>query len=485
MGPHILWAIIAGFLSGVFIRSTTELGLAFVGFLAFLALALLILSALEKKRQVLVLAVGLLAAASGMLRMDAAALAPDPTLEEQFGEKVLLEGVVFQEPDVREGNVRLSIKLPHGTGVLAVVPAHSPVAYGDIVRVEGTLRAVESFETGEGREFDYPGFLAKDGVTYQLSFGEVEVVGRGAVNPLKSFAISVKQKFLEGLALVLPEPHAGLAGGITVGDKRGLGEELGETFRIVGLTHIVVLSGYNIMIVMEGLARMLGWFHASRYLRLGATIFVALFFAFMTGFASASVRAALMAVIAVAGRVSGRMYLAGRALGVVALLMVLWNPFILVYDPGFQLSILATAGLISFTPAIITRLRMIPTKLGFREIAATTLGTQIAVLPLLLYQSGQFPLFSLPANLFALIVVPWAMLFSTFASIARLLLGPLAVVVAAPAYALLSYIIGVGNLLASLPYASLSLPSFSPWLLMSVYALLFTLLFMRNTNKKV
>jgi len=245
MSAHILWAIVTGFLAGVFLRSLAPTGLAFVGFIACLAFALIIIAALENKRRVIVGAIALFALAAGILRMDAAAVVADPALEETLGEKITLEGVVFQEPDVREGNVRLSVRLEQDTGVLAIVPAHSPVSYGDRVRVQGTLRTPESFETGEGREFNYPAFLAKEGISYELSFGEVELLGRGSANPVKSFAIAVKQKFLEGLALALPEPHAGLAGGITVGDKRGLGEDLSDTFRIVGLTHIVVLSGWN------------------------------------------------------------------------------------------------------------------------------------------------------------------------------------------------------------------------------------------------
>lgn len=470
MGAHILWAVVLGFLGGVFLRSFASLGLSFVGFFILLAVAVLLLSFVSRQgARGAVVAIALLALGGGMLRMDAAVLVPDPALAGKLGEKVVLEGFVFDEPDIREGSVRLSVRLDSGTGVLAVVPAHTNVSYGDVVRVEGVLRLPEGFETGVGRVFNYPAYLAKDGIGYELSFAHVEVVGRGAVNPVKSFAIWVKQKFLEGVGLALPEPQAGLAGGITVGDKRGLGEELSDVFRAVGLTHIIVLSGYNIMIVMEGLSRLLGWFSASRYLRLGLTVFVAIFFALMTGLASASVRAALMAVIAVLGKMTGRMYLAGRALGVVALLMVAWNPFVLAFDPGFELSVLATAGLIVFTPAVITKLKFIPTYLGLREIAATTVGTQLAVLPLLLYQSGQVPLFSLLANLLALVAVPWAMLFSALASLGGLLLGPFAIVLAAPAYALLSYIIKVGELLAAFPYASVSLPAFSVWWLALIY----------------
>ena len=152
----------------------------------------------------------------------------------------------------------------------------------------------------------------------------------------------------------------------------------------------------------------------------------------MTGFASASVRAAAMATIAVAGSATGRMYLAGRALLVVAAAMVVWNPFVLVYDPGFQLSVLATAGLIIFTPLIAPRLTFITSKFALREIAATTIATQLTVLPLLLYQNGQLPIYSLFANLLVLAAVPWAMLLSLFAALAGIILGPFAVIVAFP-----------------------------------------------------
>lgn len=418
--------------------------------------------------------------------MDSAILAPDPAFVSQLGEKVALEGFVFNEPDVREASVRIPLRLESGMGILVVAPAHADVRYGDRVHAEGILRLPESFETGVGREFNYPAYLARDGISYELAFANVETVGRGAPNPIKSLAIWTKQKFLEGLGRVLPEPHAGLAGGITVGDKRGLGADLSDVFRTVGLIHIVVLSGYNIMIVMEGLSRLLGWFHASRYIRLGTTIFIAVFFALMTGLASASVRAAAMATLAVIGKATGRMYLASRALGLVAAGMVLWNPYILAFDPGFQLSVLATAGLIVFTPAVVTRLKFVTRKFGLREIAATTLGTQIAVLPLLLYQSGQLPLFSLPANLLALIAVPWAMLLSALAALGGIIFGSFGVVLAFPAYVLLAYIVEVGELLAVLPYASVELPAFSAWWLVAVYGvmLVWTLRYGRFVREK-
>ena len=108
-----------------------------------------------------------------------------------------------------------------------------------------------------------------------------------------------------------------------------------------------------------------------------------------------------------------------------------------------------------------------------REIVASTLSTQLMVLPLLLYQNGLFSIVSLPANLFALIAVPYAMFASIIAAIGGMAAGSLALPIAAPALALLWYIINVAKFFASLPFAALSVPAFSAWWMFAAYALIF------------
>ena len=487
MGPKVLWAITIGCTAGILLRSLLPLGLAFTGFLALLGVAALLVGCIERQRlrASMLLAITLFSLAAGILRMHSAVVSVDPVLTERIGSKIMLEGVVANEPDQREASTRIQVRADIviyssatttiDAGVLVVAPAHADVAYGDRVRAEGTLRLPESFETGEGREFNYPAYLAKDGITYELAFAEIEKTGEGPRNPLKAISISIKQTYLEGIALALPEPHGGLAGGITAGDKRGLGEELSATFRTVSLTHIVVLSGYNIMIVVFGLGWLLQRAKVGRWMELLLGISIATLFAFMTGLASASVRAAAMASLAMVGKATGRVYLAMRALAVVALGMMLWNPYVLVFDIGFQLSIVATWGLISLSPLIFEKLPFITEKFALREIAAATIGTQIAVVPLLLYQSGQFSLYALPVNLLVLVAIPWAMLFSALAALGGLLLGPLATIIAFPAYALLAYVLGIAELFAALPLASLSIPAFSAWWLLIVYLALFAI----------
>lgn len=482
MGVRFLWAVIIGFLVGVFARSFLPLGLFVAGFSLLIAAATLAFAFLDSTRAqtLLVIAVALTAFSAGIARMNEAVLVGDPALSERLGQKITIDGIVSDEPDVRENGVRLSIQaelltvasstLQIRAGVLVIAPPHTNALYGDRIRATGTLRLPQSFDTGGGREFNYPEYLAKDGIGYDLAFASVESVpAKNQGNFLKSSAIWVKQKFLEGLGDSLPEPQSGLAGGITVGAKRGLGRELNDAFKKVSLVHIVVLSGYNITVVINAIVKMFSRLRAPRIFGFVGGGFVAIFFALMTGGAASSVRAAVMAIIAIFGRATGRVYLASRALGVVALGMVLWNPFILAFDPGFQLSALATLGLIWFTPLFASRLQWITEKYALREIASSTLGTQLAVLPLLLYQNGQLPIYALPANLFALVAVPPAMFFSAIASLAGIIAGPAAPIIAFPAHILLSYIIDVAKFFSSLPFSSFALGAFSAWWLFAAY----------------
>ncbi|QQG38109.1 MAG: ComEC/Rec2 family competence protein [Candidatus Kaiserbacteria bacterium] len=497
MSARVLYGLSGGFLFGVFVGSfDADLALAaFLLVLAAAAFAVARFGALRHEAAVLACVV-LVAMAGGVVRVGAAAEPPDPQLSEAVGSRVTVEGVVFAEPDMRESSIRLYVQTDTlvyqsattsiETGILVIAPLGSDVSYGDRVRAGGKLTLPEVFDAGAGREFDYPMYLKKDGITHELSFAEVEKIGAGGRNPLKAAAIFLKRVYLDGLHAALPEPQAGLAAGITVGDKRGVGPELSDTFRAVGLTHIIVLSGYNIMIVIDYLSRALARFALPRFVHLSLSIFTAFLFSAFTGFASASVRAGSMAGIAVAARMAGRLYIASRALAVVAALMVLWNPLVLRYDPGFQLSALATFGLVFFTPIMIRKLSFLTYRFGVREIAATTLATQITVLPLLLFENGQLPVYSLFANLFALIAVPLAMLFSAMTALAGLLFGGFAAFVGLPAYALLSYIVGIAQFFASLPFASITLPAFSPVWLVLIYGgvILFVLKYGRTQTEE-
>ncbi len=472
---RVLFAFCTGFIAGILLRSLAPLGIASIAAALLVSAAAALVVRGRARASALLALVFVVAGGLGALRAGSAVLTGDQYLDAHIGQRVVLEGRVFQEPDVREGSVRLSVALmeasttPVAARILAALPPQTHVRYGDTVRLSGTLAYPEAFDTEYGRTFDYPGYLAVSGIGYRLERANVAVLSP-ATPSLTAAAIALKQAYVGGLERSLPEPEAGLAAGITAGDKRGLGREAADEFRTANLTHIIVLSGYNITVVADALMRVLSF--APLAVRFAGGGAIALLFALMTGNAAASVRAAAMASIAMAARLGGRIYLADRALLVVVAGMAAWNPLSVAYDPGYQLSVAATAGLIWLSPLVERWCARVPERFGIRAVAVSSLSAQIAVAPLLFYSSGLVSLIALPANLLVLVVIPLAMGASAVAALGGLLVGPVAPLIALPAYALLAYIVGIVHLLASIPGAALGLPPFPGVLVFAAYAAL-------------
>ncbi|MEK9160929.1 MAG: ComEC/Rec2 family competence protein [Patescibacteria group bacterium] len=386
--------------------------------------------------------------------------------------QVSLQGRVVSDPDQRETHQRVTIEVTHegaSTKVLAVAPLYPSIRYGESVYVEGRLVSPESFATDGGRTFRYDQFLAKDGIFALVEHASLEVTGgrSGVYAQMRGVLSDARASFVSWLAAALPEPHASLASGLITGGKQGLGDSLLDMFVVTGLIHIVVLSGYNVMIVAEGVLRAFSVF--PRKIAVWAAGITMALFVTAAGAGAASIRAGLMAGIALFARATYRTYDALRALLVAGVAMLLFNPLLLVHDPGFQLSFIATIGLILGTPLITPLLRFIR-HLFLRDIVSATVAAQISVLPLLLYQNGLFSLVALPTNVLVLPVVPLAMAAGAFAGLGGALLPAFGPLFGIPAYLLLSYIITVVEYAAALPFAAVSIPAFPFIVVILAYA---------------
>jgi competence protein ComEC len=157
---------------------------------------------------------------------------------------------------------------------------------------------------------------------------------------------------------------------------------------------------------------------------------------------------------------------------VAGLAMLILNPYLLAYDVGFQLSFMATLGLILVAPYFETRLQKVPGTLGAREFLIATLATQIFVSPLLLYQIGEFSVVAVIINVLVLPMVPVAMLLTFATGMVAMVSTTMAVPLAWLAYASLSYIIILCEGFASLSFASYVVPAFPFWLVPLSYMVL-------------
>jgi len=172
-----------------------------------------------------------------------------------------------------------------------------------------------------------------------------------------------------------------------------------------------------------------------------------------------------------------RDYKASRVLGFAIVLMLAPNPLLLIFDPSFQLSVLATIGIIFVSPLIFPYFKWVTKKWEFREIISTTIATQLTVLPFLIYNTGLFSLVSLPVNILILATIPTTMFLGFITGIAGLISLYLSFVPAFFAYILLWYQLTVVHIGASLPFGSILLATFSPLVLIFTYLIIFLFLY--------
>ena len=336
------------------------------------------------------------------------------------------------------------------------------------------VAAVEAPAAFDG--FDYPAYLARQGISGLVRVREARLGGPARAG-LAEVAAAARRWLLDGLNEMVPEPEAALGAGILLGVRSSIAPEIANAFAIAGLTHVIAISGWNIAIVaaiVASLFRPLEQRPGGHWLAPAGAAAAIGGYVVLTGASPSVVRAALMAGAMMVARLGGSRAHAASALGLAALAMLIAAPSVL-WDVGFQLSALATAGLILFAAPIEARLRGWPGWL--REPVALTLAAQLTTLPVVLGSFGRLSLVAPAANVVVVPMVPLVMLLCAIAAPVGAIATTLHVdlvadaarwAVGGSAWLLLRAMILAGQAAAALPFAAL--PVTAPgWLALAWY----------------
>ncbi len=380
--------------------------------------------------------------------------------------------IVADEPERKNGKTKLILEERQTKSKVIVYFFENNFSYGDLLKVKGFLTYPENFDNGEGRVFDYKNYLKKDGIFYILKPVSFEKISENEGKFLKEKLFTFKSFILQKINFLIPYPESALLGGLLLGSKESMGNELLENFRKTGVIHIVVLSGFNLTIVADFIMKILAFFGLTISAIFGSISII--FFTIMTGASATIVRASIMALLVILARVLGRESEIIRALYLAGFFMLLLNPMLLLYDPSFQLSFLATIGLIILSPKIEEKISYLPKKfLDLRGILAATLGTGIMVMPLLLYMMGEISIISPLVNLLVLIVVPAVMFLGFLAFVFGVFSNFLGLILAFFSYFILLYILEIVDFFADFSFSVLQVKSFDIYHLIFVYFLYF------------
>lgn len=401
-------------------------------------------------------------------------------------EPAKISGLVVDEPDVRDNYINLRLRAesiwrdgveqPVEGLILVRAPRYPERAYGDRLSISGRLETPPEFE-----DFSYKDYLARFGIHTLVRRPIIELVEPDQGNPFWAAMLAFKARASAAINQILAEPYASLLKGILLGIETGIPKALYEQFNLTGTSHVIVISGSNISLI-AGIflllgQRLVGAKYAPPLAMVGIVIYT-----FLVGADAAVSRAAVMGLVWVLAIWVGRPGLAINSLFFSGLALSLLNPLIL-GDVGFQLSFLATLGLIVLVPPLERGLfglvrRLLKTEqVGLamallNELLVVTLAAQIITGPLIVYHFGRFSLVSLLSNLLILPVQPPIMLVGGLAALAGMLWLPLGHLLGWLVYLPLAWTVWMVESTARLPFASLDLGTFPLWLLVLLYAAL-------------
>lgn len=300
-----------------------------------------------------------------------------------------------------------------------------PMVYrGDKVRISGKI------------------FPTRGSNQARIAYAKLEIISEDS-----SWVNGFTRRFSAGMQSALPEPNASFGLGLLIGQRNTLPQELTNQLIMVGLVHIVAVSGYNLTILVRAVGRLkLG----SKYQRLIASLALIGFFILMTGFSASIVRAAIISILSLWAWYYGRKIRPILLISFTAALTGLINPFYVWGDLGWYLSFLAFFGVLLVAPLVSKSFfRKEPKVLGM--VVLETLCAELMTLPLIMMSFGQLSLIGLAANALVVPLIPVAMLVSAIAAFAGMLVPEIAGWLAWPANILLTYILDIVHLFSDIP----------------------------------
>lgn len=388
--------------------------------------------------------------------------------QEVANQKVEVSGIVANDPAYTDtgqqefniSHVRIGDKNLPGKLRIRGFGGALNIKRGDRIQATGKLR--EGFGSYQG----------------SISYAELAVLERES-----SWLERLRLRFFASVYSAIPEPQASLGLGFLAGTRSLLPDSMTDTLRIVGLTHIVAVSGYNLTILVR-FARRVGASFSKRLAAIMAVLLVVGFLA-IAGDSPSITRAAVVTAFSLAAWYCGRKVSPVMLLLLSSAITAMVNPLYLWGDLGWWLSFLAFFGILIVAPILKARLFAKKKLNTLGEILLETTSAQLMTVPLIMVVFGELSLISIVANAIVLPLVPLTML-ATFATGLIGMFSPLAAnLLAWPARLSLSFITEIVDLLArpSWAFVEKSLSSVAAGIVYITVIIIILFLYVRKKPK--
>ena len=326
-----------------------------------------------------------------------------------------------------------------------------PYEYGDVLKIKGKLeKPIRQKNFGE---FDYELYLAREKIFTYINIWQekdIQKIGEDDSNFLVSFSLSARDKIKEITKQTLPPPYNYLLVGMLLGEKSFIPPHLKEVFAEAGIMHILAVSGLHVGIIAMALLVFLSILRLPKKLKLLTLILILLIYASITGFRPSVLRATIMFILLIGGKLINRNRNLNISLFFAAFLILLLNPLIL-YDAGFLLSFIVTFFIINLSPILQELFSKIV--VWIKNPLAVSTAAWIGIFPLSAYFFSKVSIISIVSNIFIIPLTGIAVILGFVTFFIGLASISLAGIVANINYLVLNLITLIAKSFSLLPFA--------------------------------
>lgn len=376
-------------------------------------------------------------------------------LNDYIGNKIVVSGVISADPAIGPRNETI-LKISNLTINERKFPGTARISFD----------SDKNFQRGD--LVDFLGKLKPGYGNYQASITYAKLESHTVTSqPI----IKLRNDFASSVRRVIGEPAASLGLGFLLGQRDSLPQEVDDNMRLLGLTHIVVASGYNLTILVRISRRLFA--KISKYQALVSSLSMAIAFMMVTGFSPSMTRAGLVTLLSVWAWYYGRNINPLLIILLSAALTALWNPLSLWSDIGWYLSFLSFTGVLLLAPLLTKQIFKGHNPALPLQVIVETVSAQLLTLPLVLLIFGRLPLLSVIANALIVPFIPLAMLMTFAAGLGGVVFGAGAVVLGLPSQILINYMLNVVDVMANISWASIDVV-IEPTVMILAYAFIVT-----------
>jgi competence protein ComEC len=494
-----LLALLA-YVAGIFLGNYFDLSTLILLFLILITLFLLF--SFRKEQSLRVIFITILLALAGFWRYELKT--KDLPINHisrftQLTERVDLTGSISSDPDIREDKTFIEADTRElsfngkkiktdGKILLRIKHPTDRFNYGDLIHFSGYLYS--PYPSKNPSAFDYRKYLNSKEIFACMNLGhgsEITLLEKEEGNFfISGIVLPVKHYILSFFKKNLTNPHQAILSGFVLGERRGIPKEIYKLFTDTGTLHLLAISGSNVALVVLlffGLFRLL---RIPYRLSLLLVFPIILIFSFVTGNQPSVVRASIMTSLFLLSLLIERERDILNLWALAALVILFINPSTL-FDVGFQLSFMATLGLILWVPKLESLLLS-----GFRNrylksyVALpffVSLSAQLFTYPITAYYFNRISLYSLLANLLIVPLTGLVVMVGVISALLSLLSLKLSLLFTSFNWLGLDFILKILSFFSSLPYAALKVSSPSYIFILVFYLSLLVIIFQRNLKR--